>query len=88
MVKSMALIFVILAISQTQALPTNGLGVEIDFSEDNNIVPSQVTNQKIEFSQGNEAQNLEEALFTYTKLLMNEKIWNPAITRRLKRRLG
>ena len=74
MVKLMIVIFAVLAISQTHGLPTDGHGVEIDFSEDSNIVPSQVANrQKIEFSQDNEAQSLEEALFTYTKLLMNEK---------------
>ena len=80
MVKLMAVVFVVLAICQIQALPTNGNGVEIEFSEDSNIgppqfAPPQVTNreQKIEFLQDNEAQNLEEALFTYTQLLMNEK---------------
>ena len=62
-------------ISQIQALPTYGNAVEIEFSEDSKIAPPQVTNrqQKIEFLQDNEAQNLEEALFTYTQLLMNEK---------------
>ena len=74
MVKLMAMVFVVLATSQTQAFPTNDRGVEIDFSEDSNIAPPQVANrQKIEFLQDNKAQNLEEALFTYTRLLMNGK---------------
>ena len=74
MVKLMAVVFVVFAVSQTQAFPTNDRGVEIDFSEDSNIAPPQVANrEKIEFLQGNEAQNLEETLFTYTQLLMNEK---------------
>ena len=79
MVKSIAVIFVVLAMSQTHTLQTYGIRVEIEFSEDSNIAPPRKSplhksagkrQQKIEFLQDKEAG---EELFTYTQLLMNKR---------------
>lgn len=68
--KLLVVILVVLAISQTLALPTNVNGAEIEFLEDTNVYsPSDANEQKIEFLQEDEAENLEEALYTYTELL-------------------
>ena len=56
MVKLMAVVFVVLAISQTQAFPTNGRGVEIDFSEDSNIASPQGGSPQVALSQGGPPQ--------------------------------
>lgn len=72
--KLLAVALVVSAISQTLAFPTNG--ATIDFSEDRNVYPANGANgQKIEFVQESNAENLEEALFTYTELLkgLNQK---------------
>ena len=56
---------VVLSISQIQALPTNGNKVEIEFSKGSNIYLTRDAGNV----QENEAQNIEEALFSYTRLL-------------------
>ena len=76
MIELLLAVFMALPISQTQAFPTAGNDVKISFSEDSNVNPSNGANrQNIEFLEQNEAENIEEALFTYTQLLkgMNEK---------------
>ena len=62
-----------LVVSQTLALPTNGNRDQIDFIGDSIVHPVNDANheQRIEFLQENEAENLEEALNTYTNLLLN-----------------
>ena len=76
MMELLLAVFMALSIGQTQAFPTAGNNVEITFSEDSNVSPSNGANRNnIDFWEQNEAQNIEEALFTYTQLLkgMNEK---------------
>lgn len=72
--KSVAVAFVVMAVSQTLALPTNGNGAEIVFSEDRNVYPANgADGHKIDFLQQNDAETLEEALYTYTELLKGLK---------------
>ena len=76
MMELLLAVFMALSIGQTQAFPTAGNNVEITFSEDSNVSPSNGANRNnIDFWEQNEAQNIEEALYTYTQLLkgMNEK---------------
>ena len=62
---------VVLSISQTRALPTNGNGVEIEFPDDSNVYLARGAGNL----QENEAENIEEALFSYTKLLNGVDQW-------------